>query len=148
MVTWKHDLALSVCLFCLSALFFITSRGYPDTNGYFPGFIACFLAVLSLLLCISAIRRRTADKEPFANWSALRAPALIVLLTGGFIVILPYIGFIPSCVLLTLSIFLSLGYHDKRVALAVALCVTLGIYATFHMALSVPLPVGSLWTGW
>lgn len=144
MVNWKQDIAISIVLLCLSAAFFFTSLGYPETNGHFPAYLACILAALSLFLCISSMLRRNGS-QPFINWNALRGPALVVFLTAGFIVVLPYIGFIPSCVLLASAIFLSLGYPDKRAALMVAVCATVGIYVVFHIALGVSLPTGTLW---
>lgn len=144
MVNWKQDLALSVVLLSLAAGFYSAGMAYPDTTFLFPSYLAPLLGILSLLLGFGALRRREPGQK-LINWSSSRGPILLVLLTGAFILILPYLGFMPSCFLLSSSIFIALGYPDKKVALVVAVAASVGIYLIFHTALDVSLPVGSLW---
>ncbi|CAK7028437.1 MAG: hypothetical protein DELT_02676 [Desulfovibrio sp.] len=143
MVNWKQDMVLGVVLLVLAKAFYFTGTGYPDGTFLFPSHLAPILGILACLLIISALRRR----EPGQNliyWKSARGPVLLVLLTAAFILILPYLGFIPSCFLLSSSIFFTLGYPNKKVALLVALVASVAIYLVFHTALDVSLPMGSL----
>lgn len=144
MVNWKHDLTLSVILFGLAAAFYCAGLEYPDTTAKFPSYLSIILAFLALLLGTSAMRRRTPNVQGI-DWQAAKGPIAIATLTAGFILILPHFGFISSCFLLSFSIFTALGYPNKKIALLVAITATLAIYAVFHLALDVSLPVGSLW---
>jgi len=146
MVNWKQDMVLGIVLLGLSVAFYSSGIGYPDSTFLFPSHLAPILGILSLCLIVSSCRRREPGQE-LVYWQSARGPVLLVLLTAAFILILPYIGFIPACFLLSSSIFISLGYPDKRVALAVGLFASIAIYLIFHTALDVSLPMGSLWTG-
>ncbi|MDR1829041.1 MAG: tripartite tricarboxylate transporter TctB family protein [Methylobacteriaceae bacterium] len=144
MVNWKQDFALSVALLALAAAFYGAGAAYPADSFLFPSFLSPVLAVLSVLLGVSALKRR-APGAVLVDVRKLRGPAFLVVLTALFIVILPYMGFIPSCFLLSATFFLGMNHPNKAVALGVALVASVGIWAVFHLALDVSLPVGSLW---
>lgn len=146
MVNWKQDMVLAATLFGLALGFYSAGLEYPDTTALFPSYLSQMLGILAFCLAVSAYRRRQPG-QAVISWQFARGPILTVLLTAGFILILPFLGFILSCFLLASAIFLSLGYPDKIVALAVALGASVVIYLIFHTALEVPLPMGSLWTG-
>lgn len=143
MVNWKQDFVLSIVLFVSALMFYVTGLGYPDTTALFPSHLSPILGFLAVLLGISAFRRREGGVS-LVNWGAAKAPVLVVLLTAAFIVILPYLGFMPSCTLLAASLFLSLGYPNKTVAIAVAVMAPFLIWCVFHLALGVSLPEGTL----
>lgn len=145
MVTWKQDMVLGVILLGLSMAFYSSGLTYQDDSAVFPSYLACMLGVLAICLIYSSYRRRE-PRQHLVCWQTARGPILVVLLTACFILILPYIGFIPACFLLASSIFMSLGYPNKIVAMAVGLAAAVVIYLIFHTALSVPLPLGTLWT--
>lgn len=146
MVNWKQDMVLGIVLLGLSVAFYSSGIGYPDSTFLFPSYLAPILGILAICLIVSSCRRHEPGQE-LVDWKSARGPVLLVLLTAAFILILPYIGFIPACFLLSSSIFISLGYPDKRVAVAVGLFAAIAIYLIFHTALGVSLPMGSLWTG-
>jgi hypothetical protein len=146
MVNWKQDMVLAVILVGWSMGFYAAGLTYNDSSSVFPSYLSRMLMVLGACLAVSAYRRRE-PAQSLVSWQFARGPILVVLLTAGFILILPYIGFIPSSFLLASAIFLSLGYPNKVVALAVALIAAVAIYLIFHTALDVPLPMGTLWTG-
>lgn len=144
MVNWKQDMVLGVILLGLATAFYSSGLTYQDNSAVFPSYLSRMLGVLALCQIYSSFRR----KEPGQHlvcWRTARGPVLVILLTACFIVILPYIGFIPASFLLASSIFISLGYPHKITALAVALATAVAIYLIFHTALSVPLPLGTLW---
>lgn len=146
MVNWKQDFILAMILFGLAVAFYVTGLDYPDSTATFPSYLSPILGFLAILLAGSALRRR-APGQALVNWQLSRGPVLLVLLTAGFIVILPYTGFILSCFLLASSIFISLGYPNKIKAMVVAAAAAVIIYLIFHTALGVSLPIGSLWMG-
>lgn len=145
MVNWKQDMVLAVVLLGLSLGFYSAGRGYPEGVAVFPSYLSRLLMILSACLLYSSIRRREPGQK-LVNWQFARGPILVVLLTAGFILLLPYIGFIPASFFLASAIFLSLGYPNKVVALVTAFTAAVIIYLIFHTALDVPLPLGSLWT--
>lgn len=144
MVNWKQDMVLAVILLGLSIGFYASGLTYNDSSTLFPSYLSRLLMLLGACLLFSAYRRRE-PAQKLVSWQFARGPILVVLLTAGFILILPYIGFIPSSFLLASAIFLSLGYPNKVVAVGVALAASVLIYLIFHTALEVPLPMGSLW---
>lgn len=144
MVNWKQDMVLGVILLGLATAFYSSGLTYQDDSAVFPSYLSRMLGILALCQIYSAYHR----KEPGQHlvcWQTARGPLLVVLLTACFIVILPYIGFIPASFLLASSIFISLGYPNKIKAVVVALAAAVSIYLIFHTALSVPLPAGTLW---
>lgn len=146
MINWKQDFSLAVVLFCLAVAFYGVGLTYPDITVRFPSKLSPLLGLLAILLGVAALRRRDGIKgQQLANWKALRAPALLLLLTAVFIALLPYIGFFLSSLLFSSSIFFGLGHPDKKIALIVAVVASASIYFIFHLALGVSLPVGSLW---
>lgn len=146
MVNWKQDMVLAVVLFGLSAAFYFFGKDYPGSTFLFPSYLVPILGFLSICLFFSALKRLEPGQS-LVNLKSARGPFLLVLLTAGFILVLPHIGFISACFLLSSSIFISLGYPNKRTALVVALIASVAIYLIFHTALGVSLPAGSLWTG-
>lgn len=145
-VNWKQDLALSIVLLGLAIAFYVTGLDYPDTTAMFPSKLAPILGVLAILQGISALRHQVPGKQ-LVNWAASRGPILVVLLMSGFILILPQLGYLVSCALFALSVFVSLGYPNKKKAVLVAVAASVIIYLIFHTALGVSLPVGELWSG-
>lgn len=146
MVNWKQDMVLGVILLGLAIAFYSSGLAYPNGSAVFPSYLSRLLGILALCQLYSSCRRKEAGQQ-LVYWQTARGPILVVLLTACFILILPYIGFIPACFLLASSIFISLGYPNKIVALMVGLAAAVVIYLIFHTALDVPLPLGTLWIG-
>jgi putative tricarboxylic transport membrane protein len=129
-------------------------QSYPKIPGQqvgpalFPGLIAAGLCVCGVLLIVRGLRVRA--QEPWIVWDDwVRSPrhilALAVLLGGivFYIVAANWLGFLPTAVLILVSMFSVLRVKPLR-AIIIAVIVALVIHFAFYKLLRVPLPWGLL----
>lgn len=110
--------------------------------GFFPRIIGLTLIALCLYsLYADVLRAPDADRQEAARW---RDPAVIALLSFGFIALLDVLGGLFAMILF---MFASLSYLNRhRLALNAAIAVTLPVcaYLLFHTWLNAAVPRGLL----
>ena len=149
-----NDAIFGLFLLALGSAVLFAVRGYPKIPGQpvgpalFPGLIAGGLCLAGALLLLRGLRERS--KGPWVAWgdwvhSPRHALALAVLLGSVVFYILAagWLGFLPTAMLILLSMFLVLGVPPGR-AVLVALVAALVVHFAFYRLLRVPLPWGLL----
>ncbi|MET3506461.1 tripartite tricarboxylate transporter TctB family protein [Halalkalibacter oceani] len=131
----------------ISLLVLVTTKSFPMgdyTVGFGPGFFPVITAMimlgLSLLLIIQTIR--TKDKSLFnMNMKALKFPAILVGLLIIYSIMLEYVGFFLSTVMiLTVTM---IAFKTRLVkSLIISVVITALLYVGFKLVLKVPLPEG------
>jgi putative tricarboxylic transport membrane protein len=149
-----NDAIFGLLFLALGSAVLFAIRGYPKIPGQpvgpalFPGLIAVGLCVAGALLLVRGLRERA--HRGWVAWDDwVRSPrhtlALAVLLGSVLFYILAagWLGFLPTALLILLSMFLVLRVPPGR-ALLVAAVATLVIHFAFYRLLRVPLPWGVL----
>jgi putative tricarboxylic transport membrane protein len=116
--------------------------------GFFPGLIATGLAVFAVLLIVRALR--APHQEPSGDGSGVGLDwasfAWIVAGFGGFIALLPVLGWIIGAGLLFWAMARGFGERRYLRSLIIGLTASSLVYIAFDMALGMSLPSGIL--GW
>lgn len=127
--------------------YFFQTRGAPRVAMYWPLIIAVIAALFWLAVVFQFIigppRVRTAENRTAKEEAApadMKRPALILMATMGYLVLVTRIGFTLANLLFMLTIFRGLGSRAWGRNLAVALCIAGFLYfaLVFVMKLSLP----------
>lgn len=137
----KVDVSLSLLCLGVSAVVWIVASDYDPIPSQFPKQLALVFAVLSVLLLLATILRPTPDQITWGElMKSLRSPLILAAGMGGYVLVLPRVGFIASSILLVMFVCRALGYRRMVRLATVATIASLGIYAVFALVLNVPLP--------
>ncbi|MBI9086307.1 MAG: tripartite tricarboxylate transporter TctB family protein [Desulfobacterales bacterium] len=132
--------------------YFFQTRGAPRVAMYWPLIIAVIAALFWLAVVFQFIigpaRVRTAENRTAENRTAkeesapapMKRPALILMATMGYLVLVTRIGFTMANLLFMLTVFRGLGSRAWGRNVAVALCIAGFLYfaLVFVMKLSLP----------
>jgi len=123
-------------------------------SGFWPILTLFFAALLSVVLLISNLRKYILEKKSHAEKRVIspevkialrdrrRKVALSVVCLLGYIVVMPYIGFILSTFLYVLAFILALGERRKLVLTLSPILVTVIAVIVFAKFIAMPLPKG------
>ncbi|MDX8047264.1 tripartite tricarboxylate transporter TctB family protein [Gracilibacillus sp. S3-1-1] len=142
---WKKDSYLAVFLLILSGFIFYRTMEMPSASAFFPELLSILLAVLSVLLLISSIRKRgtEADNEQAAKEEKLVLP--VVLIIASLIlygILLQYFGFIIATLVVVNFVIFATGYKKYIKGFLIACTTTSVIFVVFQLLLNVRLPAG------
>jgi len=153
-----NDAVWGALFLLLGVAILVHVQSFPAMSGQkvgpalFPGVIAVGLSICALLLIVRGVAAHRHDREN-APWLAagpwMRSPrhVLAFLAVIGvnvfYILIVDWLGFIPTGVIYLASLFAVFGVRMRN-NLVLALIVTLGIHYAFYKLLKVPLPWGVL----
>ena len=149
-----NDAVFGLLLMALGVAVLVAVQGYPKIPGQpvgpalFPGLIATGLCIGGALLVLRGWRLR-AQQHWFAWDDWVRSPrhiAALAVLLGSvvfYILAADRLGFLPTAMLILLSLFLVLRVPPGR-AVLVAVVAALVIHFAFYKLLRVPLPWGVL----
>lgn len=133
----------------------VGASGLPNAVGWTLVGLGAVLAGRSLRIgsrasptpAADAARKADADDEfgggMRPHWLALGLLAMLYL----FVVVTPLLGYIASTALLLGSVALFSGAPSSRMLAPVAVLGAVALWLLFDAMLSIPLPVGSLWSG-
>lgn len=153
MTTKIANLVISVVLIAIAASAIATTADFPKSMlatdvgaARFPIIHAGALILLSLILIANTLRAPTAAAEggPPVGVAGYAGVALGMLATAGCIAAMEYVGYGPATAVYMAVIMALMGQRSPLWNPVLAVGVTGLIYAVFHYALLVPLPVGSL----
>lgn len=126
----------------------IKNHNYWGDNGPGPGFLPFWLglvmAVLAVLLLISALRSRDPGEPWLPQGEGLRRLLLVLGVTIAFVVLLPLLGMALGTALFITALMRGVERHRWPLTLAVALVTTGFNYLVFTFWLKVPFPIGVL----
>jgi hypothetical protein len=117
--------------------------------GWFPFVLGVTLAVLGILIVLSAARPRISGFEADDAIEPIgwRECLLVLLSIALFALLLPYLGVVVAIVLMVATS--ALAGHERRPleVLAVAIALSFACYMIFIYGLGVPLPVWPIFLG-
>lgn len=123
-------------------------------SGFWPILILSAATLLSLLVLVFNVRAYRRDRKTFEEKPIEQAPdapdlkvrriklALSVVCLLGYILIMPYIGFVLATFIYVLAFILSLGERRKWVLSLSPFLVTAMAVAVFGRFIAMPLPRG------
>lgn len=149
-----NDALSGAALLALALAILFNVRSFPNIPGQnigpgaFPGLLASLLAICAVVLIWRGLRQVQRDKWlEFGAW--LKSPYHLrnFLVTVGcllfYILVSDALGFIPTAIMVLLTMFLALRVRP-RTALLVAVAAAFLIHTVFYKGLRVPLPWGIL----
>lgn len=156
----KRDLACGVLMLALAIAYYCVAAAIPQSTladavgpQGLPLNYAIALGILSILLIINTLIGRgggiqavvgvAKNAEKSDLYAALRAAGMLAM-GVGYVILLPYLGYIVSIALLILAIVCYLEGRLNRWALPIAACAGIVFWAIFVEILQVPQPAG-LW---
>jgi len=110
--------------------------------GFFPVWYGVAMVALSLLLVVSKITKT--GERPAVDWAATGRALITWLAFALAAALMEPLGFVLSFALLTFFIVAFIFRRPLLTAGVTAVCVALGFYLVFPIALSLPLPAGFL----
>ena len=113
-------------------------------SGFFPFWLGLVLAVLSMLMLVSAVRRSDAGQAWLPRGHGAARLVVIIIATAAFIALLPLLGMVLGTALFLTVLLRMLEGHSWRATLGVAVGAAVTNWALFVVWLKVPFPVGVL----
>ncbi|WP_336068787.1 tripartite tricarboxylate transporter TctB family protein [Nitratireductor rhodophyticola] len=110
----------------------------------FPLTMAGFLGVGASVLLVRSIHVDAAEDEVADAPIAYDRFLLIVAVTAGFALIMPWVGFYPATFLYLSSLYCGLSTLRPHIAIALAAALSVTIYILFGFFLAVPTPSGAV----
>ena len=149
----KADVIISVILFvtALYLLFEIRVFDSGDVYGelgpaYWPKFVLVSILVLSALLAFFSVRGVLKGLIPAAQKINLTVAnlrfAAAVALIAGYLILLPYVGFLVLTPFQMIAFMYLLGERSKVWIFSIPFVLTVGIVLLFTKVMYVPLPRG------
>lgn len=136
----RLDTYLSIVLLVAGTLVFMEAKSFPQTPGEFPVWISTILIGLSALLLIQSLTNRDDDKKLEINKSALIHIAITTAGIAGYIILLPFLGYVITSFILVLSLSILFGYRSIKYLAMTPLAAVLLCWAVFSFILNIPLP--------
>lgn len=155
----KKDLISSIVLLIFSAVFFWSAGNFPTnekaakilSTGFYPQLLASTLGFLSVLLFLSALRRKkNQDEKPDQFWKNLTSFLLYICVLIALIAypfFMELLGFATATLIFITSLVFALSEKGKRtplITIGVSLGLTILIYVIFKLILAIPFPSGLL----
>lgn len=108
--------------------------------GFFPFYIGVVIMIASVA---NLVRAFALDRGTlFADWSQLRQVLAVVVPTTVYVLLVPYLGFYVSSILLIGLFMRWLGHYGWAMVAAVAIGVPVLAFVMFEKWFLVPLPKG------
>jgi len=114
-------------------------------SGFLPFIAGCFISLMAVFLFLnSLLQRRGGQDKPSSFWAGVHwhRPAIISLVTFGFVLVLEHLGFILAGFLLLVTLFKGVEKFSWKKAMIIP-TLTLGLtYLLFNVFLKASLPKG------
>ena len=154
----KNDLVSSIVFLIVAGMLFFHTGTYPErasgsivlNPGFYPQLLGIILAVLSVILFLSSLKRENQNDHKQEIWKTKKS-VFLFLLTLGLLVLYPFImnyfGFATAAFIFLFTLITALTENAKsRILpiLGVSLGLTIVMYLVFHVFLRIPFPTGIL----
>jgi putative tricarboxylic transport membrane protein len=126
----------------------VGADGLPKLLAIALGILSTGLIIQTLLGSSVASRAGSAGQTSSVVWHPHLRAAGMVVIGVGYLVALPYLGYMISVALLLLAVALFNGQKRQLGVLAFAALGAVLFYVFFVHILNVPLPAGRLWSLW
>jgi hypothetical protein len=139
----NHDSFAGIFMIILGTLTFVSSPGWHSRAWLFPNLIGtAALIVGASLLSVAILRGR--HEQIFASLRAILDAGLFLAFLGGYLFLLPRIGYVFSTALFVGLLMLTLAgrrpWHLRLLMLLGGATVASVLYLIFGVVLRVPLP--------
>ncbi|NIW23259.1 MAG: hypothetical protein GWN29_01095 [Gammaproteobacteria bacterium] len=146
-----QDSLIGVCLIAFCAFVFWLTTGFDEVPAmlsqnvpptFFPRLVLSIIALLSLTLVITGLRKQAETKETIEP--AVFVTAAIIAVAG---MLLSYAGTLLT--LFLVAIVLPIAWGERRAHLigVLAVCLPAAVYLIFSFALGIRFPAGRLFEG-
>lgn len=146
-----QDSLIGVCLIAFCAFVYWLTTGFDEVPAmlsqnvpptFFPRLVLTIIALLSLTLVVSGLKRESEKKEKIEP--AVFVTAAIIAVAG---MLLSYAGTLVT--LFLVAVVLPVAWGERRVHLigALAVCLPAAVYLIFSFALGIRFPAGRLFEG-
>jgi hypothetical protein len=110
--------------------------------GFFPFYVGLVIVGSSAVNLIQALKEKPGPL--FADWGQLRAVMSIVVPTGIYVVVMPFVGLYLSSFVLIAFFMKWLGRYSWTLTMSIAIAVPLITFVLFEKWFLVPLPKGPI----
>ena len=143
MVPKRHNLILSVLLFCIGGFIFWEATTFPEQVSIFPIFIGSGIMALSLLLFLIQKPWASLRLPTDAQFKVLTYPAAIVFIVSFVsILLMDYLGFYICASIIIISFAVIFKGIKPPVAVTSLIVLNVLVYSLFYKYLGVPIPLG------
>ncbi len=142
------DKVASGLVFVLTAATFYLTRDFPAGYGatgpaFFPRVIVGLMSVFALAQLVSAIRKDEPRTQEVTS-STVKTVAIAAALVVGYVLTMPYFGFLAGTVVFLLVSMHYSGVDDFQTSIPVSMGVAIALYYIFVKFLRVPLPESAI----
>jgi len=146
-----QDSLIGVCIIAFCAFVFWLTTGFDEVPPmlsqnvpptFFPRLVLAIIALLSLMLIVTGLRKESEPKEKIEP--AVFVTAAIIAVAG---VLLSFIGTLPTLFLVAIVLPVAWGERRAHLISALAVCLPAGVYLVFSFALGIRFPAGRLFEG-
>jgi len=110
--------------------------------GFFPFYVGLLIVIASLVNLRNTLREESSSL--FAEWGQLRQVLSVVIPTGIYVSVIPFIGLYVSSMIFIAWFMRWLGKYSWPIIAAVAIGMPVVTYLVFERWFLVPLPKGPL----
>jgi hypothetical protein len=110
--------------------------------GFFPFYVGLVIVGSSAVNLIQALKEKPGPL--FADWGQLRAVMSIVVPTGIYVVVMPFVGLYLSSFVLIAFFMKWFGRYSWTLTMSIAIAVPLITFVLFEKWFLVPLPKGPI----
>ncbi len=139
-----REMTIGICIIIVGVIFLIMSGSIPATPALFPRLMSVVAILLGVLQSAAAL---TLPADQAEQDQSSRSMVVFLEILGVIvlhIILLSTAGFVVANLVLTLGLFLVLGYRRWAPMSVAAVGVTMLLYLVFRIALGIPLPTGIL----
>lgn len=118
--------------------------------GYFPFYIACIMAVSSLINLFQAFANQEASKETFVSVPAMGKVLLVLIPLMFYIAAISFVGIYVASAIYIIAFMLWFGKYAIYQAVPVGVGISFVLFMLFEVWFLTPLPKGPLetWLGY
>lgn len=145
----KPNFISAVLIILFAGFFYAQTFDFPQLDNqligaeFMPRFYCILLIILGgILLFQRSTEKDEGDQEESTMKYSIGAMGLVIL----YVIIIPFVGFYLSTILMVLGLLLFSKVKNKIVLVAIPVGTSLFIYVFFQILLKVSIPVGSLFS--
>lgn len=145
----KPNFISAVLIILFAGFFYAQTFEFPQLDNqligaeFMPRFYCILLIILAGILLFQSFRDKAEDVEEENTMKySMGAMGFVIL----YVIIIPFIGFYISTVLMVLGLLLFSKVKNKIVLIAIPIGTSVFIYVFFQILLKVSIPVGTLFS--
>lgn len=132
----KADIIVPIVLIITSVLGIKETGNFTESAAILPKITFALIILLSLIILVKALITQS-DKTVKFNWKRI---IIMVALFGGYIIILPIVGYYVSTILFIGATMYMFGVRNKVTLIAVSIGFAVMVYIIFGLVLKLNPP--------